>query len=803
MRWTLAGVSLAAASFGAYAQGNGVSVKHSYAIAAGALDDVLTRFASASGTEVSIDASLTRGKRSAGLAGEYTIQDGFAEIVRGQGLEVLRSADGVYSLRAANTPPAAGAAINDMTLPTVVVSDSAASDAEIARVNPPLTIGSKSPLAQRDIPNSVTVVTQQQLQSQNATTLDDAIKAVPGVTVNQFQNDLTAYYSRGFPIRTFQLDGVPTVIPSSGGGMSADGLIAYDRVEILRGPAGLFNGMGGDGGVIDLVRKRAPSTFEASAQVSVGTYADRREQVDIGGPLNAADTLRGRLVAMQHDEHEMQDGSWQRDQQLYGTLEADLTPTTLVRTGFSYSHISGHVPYGWPSYDDYSPVYPSRSAYLGASWDHQDIQTTNGFVSIEQQLSHGWTAKVAYNHTQYHSMLLNGIPGDYVDPATGIADLYSYSGHDNNTEDALDVFATGPFRLFGRTHHLTFGANYLHQSDQFTQAFINPDTGLDYWGDVYTNLYNNAAYSDAFAGGGGQDAKTVTNQYGVYGNARFSVTDPVTLIVGGRVTWWHSVLDPNADAYWNQYGDTHEDNRIGPKVTPFVGLVYDLNDTYSAYTSYTSIFVPQTSEYTVNGQIIKPVTGSQYEVGLKGEYLGGRLNTGVALFQVTEQNRAMTDPANPGYYVAQGKARSRGIELTASGEVLPGLTVSGGYTYTATQTFDQSVSVGSSFSVTTPKHLFKLWTDYHLPGVLNKWDIGATTYVTSGTYAADGTNRLPAPGYMTIDANIGYRITKTVSASLSVTNLLNRTYILTSAGAGGNYYGDPAKVLFTLRYAMQ
>lgn len=751
----------------------------------------LNELARQTNLQISFPADQVAGRTAPAVSGKLTLRQALDRLLAGSGLQADVSGSTIIVT--------AGQQVTMLSTVKVV----GGIDPVVARVNPPLTIGSKEPIAQREIPNSVTVVTQQQIQSQNATTIDDAMRSVPGVTVNQFENGLTAYYSRGFAIRTFQIDGVPTSIPSSAGGMGADDLIAYDRVEVLRGPAGLFNGMGTDGGIINLVRKRAPSQFEASTDLSVGTYADHREQLDLGGPLNESGTLRGRLVAMQHDQHLMQEGSWQRDQAVYGTLEADLTPSTLARVGFSYSHVSGHVPYGWPNTTDDSPLYPSRSKYIGAPWDHEDIQTTNAFAELDHDFGDGWKGKFAYNHRDYFIHKKNGIPGSYVDTSDDdTADLYSNNAKDSNSQDSIDLYATGPFELFGRTHHLTVGANYAHQNDHVTQSFINTDTGLDYWGDVYTNVYDNSAYSDAFAGGGGEDYRTTTYQYGMYANTRISMTDPLTLILGSRVSWWHSKLTPNADDYWNQNGDSKEDDQIGPKVTPFAGLVYGINKNYSIYTSYTSIFVPQTGDYTSDGKIIKPVTGNQYEVGVKGSYFGGRMNTGLALFQISEKNRAVTDPSNNNYYVAQGEARSRGIELTASGEVLPGLTVSGGYTYTAMQIFENSNSVGANYNVTTPKHLFKLWTNYQLPGQWSKWNVGTTFYATSSTYFPDGDMQMTAPGYMTMDTNVGYQVNKHLSATLSVTNLFDRRYIETAAGAGGNYYGAPAKVLLTLHYAM-
>lgn len=778
------------------------SLRH-YDIAAGSLEDALNHFGVRAGITLSFPGELAAGQHSNGLQGDYSIADGLNRLLAGTGLHPKPQPNGSYLLeKSADTAPSPAPSAQAQVLPAVVVTTGR--DAIVQANNPPTTIASKIPLEQREIPQSVTVVTQKQIEEQNLRTLDDAMQSVPGVTVNLINPNDTAYYSRGFPISTFQLDGVPTVIPSSGGGTIADDLAMYESVEVLRGPAGLFNGLGGDGGVINLVRKHAPAAFQASAEVSAGNYANRIEQVDIGGPLNAAGTLKGRLVAMQHDQGLLQDGAWQRDQQVYGTLEADLTPNTIARVGASYTKTFGHVMYGIPAYSTgYGIVDVPRSAYIGADWDKLENEKTNAFAELEQKLGGGWKAKLAFNYTHIYTHYLNGIPGSYVDPETDIGDLYSYNYKDSNTQEAVDLYASGPFKLFGRTHQLTVGANYMHQTDRSTQYFVNPATGLDVWGDVYTSIYDTAAYSNDFTNGQQNDFRSTTNQYGVYGDARFSLADPLTLIVGGRVTWWNTQLTPNANPDYNYFGENAQDDRVGPKFTPFVGLVYDIDDRYSAYASYTSIYKPQTDTYTYDGKIIKPVTGEQYEVGLKGAQFGGRLNTSIALFQITEENRAFSDPAHQGFYLAQGRARSRGVELQASGQVLPNWTVGGGYTYTMAEALDTSETFGSPISMTTPRHLFKLWTNYRLPGTLNKWSIGGSMYVTSATsYTIDDTGSMVAPGYATFNANVGYQATKSLSALLSVTNLTDRTYIRTASGAGGYYYGNPLEVMLTLRYKM-
>jgi outer membrane receptor for ferric coprogen and ferric-rhodotorulic acid len=708
---------------------------------------------------------------------------------------VAHAATGAATAASAATPASDVAANSDIALPVVNVNGK---NPEVERVNPALSVASKVAVSQRETPQSVSVITQQQIDLQNASTLTDVMRFTPGIQVMPITSNSNSYIARGFPITTFELDGVPTSLQSSSVGAFDEDMGMYERVEVLRGPAGLFNGFGGDGGTINLVRKRAPSVFQASANVGVGNYANYREQVDIGGPLNKAGTLRGRLVASQHDQHMMQEGTWQRDQQVFGTLEADLTSTTTARIGASYTKQFGHVMYGLPISTTGTPIVVSRSTFLGADWNYTQLEKTTAFAEVEQKLAGDWVAKFAYNHVQSNQSAKYGVPGSYVDPSTMIGNPYSLSYADRNTQDSVDVYASGPFKLLGRKHTLTVGASYLHQIDHSYQYLINPSSGLDNYGDYTASILDNSIYSNAFAGGPQSNYDTVSNQYGIYGNARFSILDRLTLVLGGRATWWNSTITPNADPNYNAFGTAYSHASAGPKFTPFVGLVYDINNTYTAYASYTSIYKPQTSFTTYEGQILKPVTGSQYEVGLKGEYFGGKLNTGLALFQIDESNRAFADTAHPNYYVASGKARSQGYELTASGELLPGLTLQTGYTYVNVHALDSSATSGGNFSW-QPKHQFKVWANYQLPGAWHKWSVGGGALVQSSNYSLDNGVPTVAGGYTIFNAQVGYQISKNLSATLSGTNIFNRTYWQNVTNGNGNYYGNPAQVLFTLR----
>lgn len=776
-----------------------------YDIPGGPLADGLNRFAQQSGVSIVLDANRLRGLRTPGLKGRYDIDAGFDTLLRGSGFVADKTASG-YVLR--QVPVIASAADGAM-LPATNVN---ATNDRAESLNPPTTVGSKSALTQREIPQTISVISQQQIQEQSMRTVDDAMRYAPGVTTEINQPGFSSYYSRGFPISTTQFDGVPTGVVTSGISGPTDNLAMYDRVEVLYGPAGLLNGFGGDGGILNLVRKRAPDQFEASVQASAGNYSNGDLQADIGGPLNEAGTLRGRIVADEQYQHLMQDTTWQRNQQFYGTLEADITPTTQVRIGASYSDTYGRPMYGFPSYTNYSLPDLSRSTYLGPSWNWFESQRETVFGQIEQKLANDWTVKLSYNYMHTTTDVLSGSIAN-ADAATGLANMYSLNTDDYNTQHAIDVYATGPFQLLGRKHQLTIGANYLHSTDLTNQYLINPSSGLDFEGDINASLYDNSAYSNAFAGGPQNDVTTISNQYGIYGNVRFSLADPLTLVLSGRVTWWNSESVPSADPNNNYFGNVATYDRLPAKFSPMLGLVYDFLPHHTLYASYSSIYQPQAGDEMFGGGVIKPIEGAQYEVGEKSDWLDGRMSTSVALFHIKESNRAMSDPLHTGYYIAEGQATSQGVEFRFNGKLTADWSVNAGYTYVDWHNDDTSFTAHQSFAVVTPKHLFKLWTSYRLPGEYHRWTVSGGMYLTSSVFyrdtsgylsnytAAGGT--LNAGGYATFDARVAYQFDKHWSAAFAVSNLFDRKYITSlTTGGLGNYYGNPRQFLLTLRYAI-
>ena len=779
----LHGALLSSAAHAAEAPASSV---RSYAIAPGALGAVLSRFAGEAGVVLSFDASLTNGKQSNGLQGSYSIDQGFAQLLAGTGLQSVREGGNSYSLAPA---PQTGA------LALAATSIDASGLGESTEGTDSYTTGSsrsalKLPLSIRETPQSVTVVTRQQMDDQDARSISDVLARTPGITAQQYDSDRMEFSTRGFTITNYQYDGVNTLYDGVyDQGTTHTDMAVYDRVEVIKGATGLMTGLGDPSATVNLVRKRPTREFQASVTGSAGSWDNYRSEGDVSGPLTDNGTVRGRVVGVYQDRNSYLDHYSQKKDILYGIVEADLTPDTLLTFGIDHQN---NKPRGtsWTGdiafYNDGTETDFSRSFNPGTDWSRRDFESTNIFTSLEQSLANDWKLKASLTHMiNDHDTLLGSASGGSLDRATGEGAAF-YWGHweGHRVQDTVDVNASGPFTLFGREHELVVG--YTAAASKTTGDLYE---GLG--GDtVPGNLFDwNGKYPEPdFAKSG--DYETNQRQSGAYLASRFKPTDDLAIILGTRVSTFK--YDDKSDFYVDP--DTRTSYEQHGVVTPYAGVVYDLDDTYSVYASYTSIYQPQTVKQA-NGNPLDPVEGASYEGGLKAEYFGGRLNASLALFRIEQDNVAQyvgTTLTGIDYYKPIQGATTKGIELELAGELSEGWNLSAGYTYARTRDKDDQRIYGYPLSTTKPEHVARLFTSYRLSGDLNRLTIGGGLSWQSQFYGqAWGPYDLKQGGYTLVDAMARYDFNEHLSASLNAKNLLDKEYLSGLGNFGTTYYGEP------------
>ncbi|MGR4043749.1 TonB-dependent siderophore receptor [Pseudomonas sp. 910_21] len=772
-------------------------------IAAGDLTEVLSRYASAAGAAISFDARQTAGLRSAGLQGDYGVQEGFARILAGSGWQAEPQSNGSYVLRPA---PKGNGTLELGTTQVQGQELGATTEYSGSYTTGAVTIG-KGQHSLKETPQSVTVITRKMLDDQNLNTIDQVMEKTPGITLYDSPMGGKYFYSRGFRMTgQYQYDGVPLDMGSSylqADSFSSD-MAFYDRVEILRGAAGMLKGAGGTAGSVNFVRKRGQATPHTELSLSAGSWDNYRAQVDTGGPLNDAGTIRGRAVVSQQTRQYFYDLGDRKDQVYYGALDFDLSDDTTLGLGMAYEDVDSRPCWGGlPRYSDGSDLKLGRSTCLNTAWNNSRSKRATYFADLKQQLNDDWALKVAGVYTRNTQDIEYAFPSGSVPVGAGRSStLMLGSTYDYDQVDyGFDAYVDGHFQAFGQEHELTFGANASRSiKDDFyavaglpqRQNVLDPDHHLPKPDDSY--------YESNSTRGGPTDLRI--QQQGLYSTLRLKLADPLTLVMGSRVSWYKSQND--SVAYWR---DTRTPSSARSKetgeVTPFAGVLYDLNDNLTAYASYSSIFTPQGSYRTLDGASLKPLVGKSYELGIKGEWFDGRLNSAFSLFRTIQEDAQQDDPACPDSTCSlnSGKVRAQGFEAELSGEVIERLQLLAGYTYTQTKTLEDANSANNGLPFTTyvPRHLLRVWGDYQLGGALERFNVGAGVNAQSDNYRVSpiSGNHVRQAGYAIWNGRIGYRIDDTWSLALNGNNLLDKRYYTTIGTEGfGNFYGDPRN--FTL-----
>ncbi|CAH0290725.1 TonB-dependent siderophore receptor [Pseudomonas sp. PA-7-1E] len=780
-----------------------------WAIAPGSLTSALDQFARQAGISLSYDATSVAGKTSTGLSGNFDREQALGQLLRGQGLQAQRQGKDIWLL----LPQMADTGALNLSATTVTGQRlGALTEGTGSYTTGAVTIG-KGQHSLRETPQSVSVMTRQLMDDQNVTTIDDVMERTPGITTYESPMGGKYFYSRGFKmLGQYQYDGVPLDMGKDY--VQADSFSAnmaiYDRVEVLKGAAGMLKGAGTASGAVNFVRKRPQATPTSSLMLSAGTWDNYRADVDTGGPLNDSGTVRGRAAFSQQDRGSYMDISKRQDQAFYTALDVDLSPDTTLGVGASYEDVDASPCWGGlPRYSDGKSARLSRSTCLGQSWNDWQSRRTTFFADLTHHFNDDWQIKVAAVHsrnlqdTKYAASEGTIAYGAPTPTANSYAALMDYEHKDFG----LDAYIDGKFQAFGLEHELILGANGSRgtQDDVFAiqnlptrQSIYQPDHH-------FPEPANDTFWPNMYRGG---TVKETATQYGTYATLRLRLAEPLMFIVGSRVSWYENRRQSNTLG-WGEWSVQDARTKESGEVTPFAALIYDLDEHLSLYASYADIFQPQSSYATADGAALKPKMGDNYELGIKGEWFDGRLNSSIALFRATEKNGAETDflsfcpTSSDGYcYTDTAKVRAQGVEAEVSGQLLERLQVSGGYTYTQTKSLkniDTAIEGGAS-NTYVPRHMLRMWGDYQLDGALSKWSVGTGVNAQSGNYRMQQGLKLEQAGYTVWDARLAYRVDDTWTVALNAKNLFDKNYYQTVGTASwGNFYGEPRNFTVSLK----
>lgn len=658
----------------------------------------------------------------------------------------------------------------------------------------------KLSLSPRDTPQSISIVTRERLDDQNLQSLRDVLDNTPGIYSYAYDTERVVFTARGFFIDSVMYDGVPAA--ANFNTSSADETLdtgLYERIEIVRGATGLMTGAGSPSASVNLVRKHADSRdFEAMTALSVGNWNDTRPVMDVSTPLTRDGRVRARAVGVYQYRESYQDYYENEKQVFYAVVDADLAPGTQLSLGYDYQETQ---PQGntWGSFplffsDGTRTDWP-RSVTTAPKWTFWDKRKQTYFAELRQDLAAGWTLRSTLSHRQADDDLALFYVYGYPDPADGTGLFpYAYRNTLETVQDALDVHVSGPVALFGRVHELVAGYNGSRVDiggDLFDHGELADPGNFFEWDGSYP--------MPEFAAQGTSITDIDTRQHGLYVATRLSIAEPLKLIAGAR---YNAVDVDYYDVY--TYGQPLKQDRR--KTTPYAGLIYDLDASWSLFTSFTTIFNPQQKQ-DPGGVLLEPIEGRSVESGIKGEHFGGQLNTALTLFD-TRMNGAgvpATDEEGNPIYLQDGitqasvpvDARTRGVEIEAFGSPLPGWNLSAGASH-----YRLEDAEGDSVKTYIPRTLVRVFTTW-TPPMLSPLTVGGSVNWQSKSdldvASPQGLTNIEQGDVTLLGLMARYQFTPALSAQLNGSNLLDRTYYVLDE-YGNLYYGAPASVSATFSY---
>lgn len=769
-------------------------------VPAGPLEPALLALGRQAGLTVAYDSNLTAGRQSAGANGALTSQDALASVLAGTGISYVFTGPRTVRLSAPamlTTDAPENAIVLDPVYLTrdIGVTEDTGSYAFEAQTASATGLG----LTVRETPQSISVITNQRLIDAGDVILKDTLNQTPGVnTASRWGDAHWGFYARGSEISNLQFDGISQPAASWGQESAPDDMVIYDRVEVVRGATGLMEGPGNPAASINLIRKRPLTDARNSLDLRAYDYGKLGVTLDSSRPLNDAGTVRGRVVVYGLGGDTWRDAQSHESALIYGALDIDLSPTTTLGVGLSQQkdRIDGYAWGGfWVQSDGRFQDF-SVSDNSAAAWEYLSRRQTVAYADLTHHFDNDWNlrigGRVADSDREWQASAVAW------DDATTLARTGTYSVGGERTA-AFSATANGAVQLFGREHQLAFGADWARLKTRITDTGayalpISAPSKSDPW--EHSRPPNNDIV--------GWNASESATQWGVFASGRFELADNLHLISGGRLAWYDYTNTAGSPATTSGFSTDAEP-------IPYIGLVYDINQSVTVYGSYTGIFRPL-SERDVRGSQLSPATGSNAEFGLKSSLLDDGLLISAALYRTRMDG--LPEPVEPssqcaqpqiGCYRAAETVTTQGIDLEMSGAINDRWNVSIGYTL-ADAAYSKGARDGRRFNtVTVPRHLIKLNTTYRFAGNLEGLTIGGSLQAQSDTYsegyAATGSRvRQAQGGYAVVNLMARYQLNDETAMQMNIDNFFDREY-LTGLGVGwpNSFYGQPRTMSLSLR----
>ena len=638
-----------------------------------------------------------------------------------------------------------------------------------------------------DIPQVVNTVSDNVLEDQHATTLDEALYNVSNVVqTNTLGGTQDAFVRRGFGANrdgSIMTNGLRTVLPRS---FNA----ATERVEVLKGPASTLYGILDPGGLINVVTKRPEKTFGGSISATSSSFGGGTGQVDVTGPIDGT-RLAYRLTGEYQDEDYWRNFGNERSTFIAPSLTwfgDDATVTVL------YSHRDYKTPFDRGTIFDLNTkkaVDVDRKTRFDEPFNVTDGQSDLAQLNAEYRLNSQWTAKFDYSYSQ----------DKYSDNQARVMAYDAKTGNLTRRVDATQgstqrMHSTradlqGNVDIAGFYNEILTGVSYenydLLRTDMMRCKNVK---GFNIYHPVYGKLNKCTTVSTADS-----DQTLKQESYSAYAQDALYLTDKWIAVAGMRYQ------------YYTQYAgkgrpfNVNTDSRDDPW-TPKLGLVYKLTPSVSLFANYSQTFMPQSSIASDIGDL-PPETSNAYEVGAKFDLFDG-VTANIALFDIHKRNVLYNESVG-GETIAKtaGRVRSQGVEVDLAGSLTENTNIIASYGYTDAKVLEDPDYAGKPLP-NVPRHTGSLFLTYDIHNAFagNTLTLGGGGHGVSRRSATNGADYY-LPGYFVADAFAAYKmkLQYPVTLQVNVKNLFDKTYYTSSIATNnlGNQIGDPREVQFTVK----
>ncbi len=771
-----------------------------FSISAQPLAGAIVLFSRTTGINIVSDGGIPAGMQSPGLSGSYTAQEGLSKLLSGTGISYrFTGARSVTLVRMGSDAGTTGSvgADGSIVLDTVTIEGRIESawgpvDGYVAKQNASAT---KTDTPIIETPQSISVVTADQISDQKATSIADALTYTPGVSMQSpaFSRMADDVMMRGFNVATgnggMLRDGMKYQSNVYDGGQEPYGL---ERVEVLRGASSMLYGQLTPGGIVNGISKRPTQTPLREVNVEYGSYDRKQVTGDFSGPLTEDGTLLYRLTGLIRDADNWVDQTPDDKVYIAPALTWQPDAVTSLTVLASYQHVNTR--FATPlSFQDVSTGRIPRDLFLG----EPDFDRYKGDTyTIGYDFGHEFDGGLKLRHSARY--FASDVNWDYMlanlAPVMG-SDLYRLASlrHEKAYGVTSDTSLEKTFELGNSEHTILAGFDYYrrgYDSHRFRGTGFVP---LDIDNPIYSG-YPDIDY------GTDRGSDNVSDQVGFYLQDQIKFDDKWVLLLGGRYDW----SDSTSTSY--QRGTTTEQK--DDAVTGRAGLVYLFDNGIAPYVSISQSFAPQIGIDALSGETLKPNEGIQYEAGIRYQPEGSNILLSAAVYELSQKNVVSYDAFGDPYQM--GKVRSRGLELEARAE-FGNLGIIGAYAYTDAKILNSANDweIGQQVDM-VPYHTFSLWADYRMDDLgLEGVKLGGGVRYVGKTNMVDSIDLIGTPehvpGYFLADAMVSYDFAaidnkfEGTKLTLNVRNLFDKEYF-TCAGSTGCRYGEPLTATATLSY---